>query len=604
MVKRGPRQQPLSAIIYTFALGTLCGIFIALSVLLVFLTHNGASAQALFGLRVADATGRSDSQITEIKLPDRPLTDPEPAAGSNKDARGLVVKTQDSAASKKSNYPYPTDPSWYYPEARTVNPPKTPLNTASVILACRNEHRYLQNTIDFLIENTPQEGLKEIIVVDDASVPTMASSMAREPSSYGSVLRFIVKDKSDGLMNARLSGARAAEGDVFVFLDCHVRATKGWLEPILKHVNENFRRVVTPSIPALDENFTLIPGTDTIGQFFEWSLDTFHWLSYDYSIVLVMAGGLFAMSKEWWFESGEYDTGMRGWGTEQFEQSIRIWCCGGEIVLDRASVIGHRYRSKDTEPVPYVNPEGSGLLNKVRAAELWLDDHKFKFYKSHPDGKALLEKNFDISAMQKLKKDLQCKPFQWFVNQFRAVFLAHSMIVDDFAVTDCTWHRYEKKFIGIVAWMEPEFPPKDHLYSEVGKEAAVVEAKARCAAMGVICAGITCDDKACTPRKGQWPNFLKESETEVSYIKHCCHYAEKPGYYFSQEAFLGPVIQRENVRATRENIAMVFNRCEALSELCAGVTCDETSCSAREGKTGLLPSPAGEKEISYVKQCH
>lgn len=52
---------------------------------------------------------------------------------------------------------------------------------------------------------------------------------------------------------------------------------------------------------------------------FDWDM-SFHWFNNDDDWVPCMSGGLLAMSKRWWHESGELDTGMFVWGAENIEQ--------------------------------------------------------------------------------------------------------------------------------------------------------------------------------------------------------------------------------------------------------------------------------------------
>ena len=44
-----------------------------------------------------------------------------------------------------------------------------------------------------------------------------------------------------------------------------------------------------------------------------------------------MSGGLLALSRRWWEETGGYDTKMVAWGGENIDQSLRSWLCGGRI---------------------------------------------------------------------------------------------------------------------------------------------------------------------------------------------------------------------------------------------------------------------------------
>lgn len=42
-----------------------------------------------------------------------------------------------------------------------------------------------------------------------------------------------------GLIRARLLGAAEVKGQVILFLDAHVEATEGWLEPLLARITED-----------------------------------------------------------------------------------------------------------------------------------------------------------------------------------------------------------------------------------------------------------------------------------------------------------------------------------------------------------------------------
>lgn len=59
--------------------------------------------------------------------------------------------------------------------------------------------------------------------------------------------------RSQGLMLARMRGARAARGSVLVFLDAHCEANADWLRPLLQRVKEKRDAVLTPLIDVVDQ---------------------------------------------------------------------------------------------------------------------------------------------------------------------------------------------------------------------------------------------------------------------------------------------------------------------------------------------------------------
>ena len=51
-----------------------------------------------------------------------------------------------------------------------------------------------------------------------------------------------------------MTGAKAAKGDVIVFLDAHCECHKRWLEPMLARIAEDPTRVQTPVIENIDKD--------------------------------------------------------------------------------------------------------------------------------------------------------------------------------------------------------------------------------------------------------------------------------------------------------------------------------------------------------------
>eukprot|EP00047_Mylnosiga_fluctuans_P004394 m.234273 g.234273 ORF g.234273 m.234273 type:complete len:278 (-) comp12640_c0_seq1:1697-2530(-) len=134
-----------------------------------------------------------------------------------------------------------------------------------------------------------------------------------------------------------------------------------------------------------------------------------------------MAGGLFSMHRDYFYELGTYDMGMDVWGGENLEMSFRIWQCGGSIEFIPCSRVGHVYRDYH----PYQFPNGTLQTinrNLNRVAEVWLDEYKELYYRVRPHHRSISPG--DLTERLALRDRLHCKPFKWFIeNVFPDMFV-------------------------------------------------------------------------------------------------------------------------------------------------------------------------------------
>ncbi|XP_026687184.1 polypeptide N-acetylgalactosaminyltransferase 5-like, partial [Diaphorina citri] len=306
------------------------------------------------------------------------------------------------------------------------------LPTTSIVIVFHNEAwSTLLRTVWSVINRSPRTLLKEIILVDDASERARVWSVInRSPRTLLKEI-ILVDDASERVVCPIID---VISDQTFEYITAS-DMTWGGFNWKLREKNRHKKTVVCPIIDVIsdqtfeyitasdmtwggfnwieiqaicrktvvcpiidvisDQTFEYITASDMTWGGFNWKLN-FRWYRVppremmrrggDRSSPLrtpTMAGGLFAIDKDYFYELGSYDEGMDIWGGENLEMSFRVWQCGGILEIIPCSHVGHVFRDKS----PYTFPGGVSkivLHNAARVAEVWMDEWRDFYYAMNP----------------------------------------------------------------------------------------------------------------------------------------------------------------------------------------------------------------------------
>jgi glycosyltransferase involved in cell wall biosynthesis len=243
----------------------------------------------------------------------------------------------------------------------------------SLIVAAHNEGALLLRTLESCFQIAGDLDY-EVIVADDGSTDGSIEEVRRLfPAAL--VHRH---PKRLGASPAKALGAKAASGEILIFLDAHVKPEFSSLDRLAQTVIETEgQAIVTPKILALDTRIWRNDDTAS-GHGYRVDLLTFDcgWLALDQLTPTTVAGRplyespsmigcAFAISRKLYLELRGFDPHMSSWGLEDLDLGLKCWLSGYRILHDPQAAVGHRFRDSFDN---YQVPAEHVIANQLRMA--------------------------------------------------------------------------------------------------------------------------------------------------------------------------------------------------------------------------------------------
>ncbi|KAL3789586.1 hypothetical protein ACHAWO_009149 [Cyclotella atomus] len=296
---------------------------------------------------------------------------------------------------------------FFNPMCRHYRFNETMLPTVSVIMTTQNEpDDWVSISVESILARTPPELLVDVIVVDDNGIPGkhgLPDNIRRNVDekewdyikSLSPKVSVIQHENREGCARSRLSGARAAKGEVLMFVDSHVEMLSStWYHHLAIAIVEEPRTIAMQTIDVIDDLGSKDYGAGA-GPLQFGIISNEFWFGYqvdrfgDYMDPLYPQnftkeeiqqrkkfkyqaeapgnrfpyetpfgpGSLFAIRADEFWRLGGYDEGLYVWGGENTELAFKIWMCGGRMLMVPCSRVGHMYRQ-------HKEKDGRGALTR------------------------------------------------------------------------------------------------------------------------------------------------------------------------------------------------------------------------------------------------
>jgi GT2 family glycosyltransferase len=221
------------------------------------------------------------------------------------------------------------------------------ITKASIVIPSYNGRELLASYLDSVVREVAAAGEDyEIIVVDDGGTDDTATFLREQ---YPKVI-LLTLTRNGGFQRTCNWGARAAKGEIVIFLNNDMAVQPGFLAPLLHHfADEQVFAVSARSLIPLENGMR---GNESLTAMSwergEWRV-TYPALADptfpdDRVIPIAYAfGGAVAVDRRKFLDIGGFDELYAPWTVEDIDLSYRAWKRGWRILYEPASVVHHQH---------------------------------------------------------------------------------------------------------------------------------------------------------------------------------------------------------------------------------------------------------------------
>jgi len=285
----------------------------------------------------------------------------------------------------------------------------------SVIIPVKNEGTWIRKTIDSLFQVKTTLPF-EVIVVDNDSNDGCCDFLV----SCNNPQLTLLSEKGNGIARARNAGARIAKGEILIFCDAHLRFEDGWMEKLIKPIQDGLAAATNPCIADLQN-------PKRMGFGYTWGENlTIKWnpgVPFPFPSPF-LAGGCLAIMKDVFYQIEGFDQAFRGWGYDDQEISLKLWLFGYRCLVQPKVKILHYFR-KTSPPYPQLNEDL--YFNLLRMAYLHFTQERINKCKrliQHADICKIEQWILSSNVLETRVKYLRLRKHDddWFMQKFNIPF--------------------------------------------------------------------------------------------------------------------------------------------------------------------------------------